>query len=68
MAAIFGPRTKYGCQIWSLGQFLGRTIFAMTGQVQGRHLHPRGETVRHGAVPDLALMDAAGTSQPHVCI
>ena len=30
MAAIFGPRTKYGCQIWSLGQFLGRTIFAMT--------------------------------------
>ena len=30
MATIFGPRTKYGCQIWSLGQFLGRTIFAMT--------------------------------------
>ena len=30
MAAIFGPRTKYSCQIWSLGQFLGRTIFAMT--------------------------------------
>ena len=31
MAAIFGPRTKYSCEIWSLGQFLGRTIFAMTG-------------------------------------
>ena len=40
----------------------------LQGQVQGRHLHPRGETVHHGAVPDLALMDAAGTSQPHVCI
>ena len=39
----------------------------LQGQVQGRHLHPRGETVHHGAVPDLALMDAAGTSQPHVC-
>ena len=36
----------------------------LQGQVQGRYLHPRGETVHHGAVPDLALMDAAGTSQP----
>ena len=40
----------------------------LQGQVQGRHLHPRGETVHHGAVPDLALSPRGRVSPTYVAL
>ena len=40
----------------------------LQGQVQGRHLHPRGETVHHGTVPDLALSPRGRVSPTYVAL
>ena len=40
----------------------------LQGQVQGRHLHPRGETVHHGAVPDLELSPRGRVSPTYVAL